>query len=235
MKKVVLFDLYDTVLHEVSFRFDKGIAYLHRAFFENSCSFKEMTDYAATFLPLYEKRKRDFTEVCLMQDEVALYFEKFGVKKPQSFQKLEYIVMNRIQQVALTDEVRYTLNELHQQGVSMYILSNSIFTGAANRKLLKSFDILQYFKKVYVSADYGIRKPSAAFFQIAIGEILSDHPGISRTDILYVGNDYVTDIQGAAAVGLDVTWLNVEHLPDDENIAAFDIDAFQSILEIIKQ
>lgn len=31
--KVVVFDLYDTVLKGIAFDFDNGIAYLHRTFF----------------------------------------------------------------------------------------------------------------------------------------------------------------------------------------------------------
>ena len=48
MKKVVLFDLYDTVLKDISFDFSAGIAWLYRTFFSEVCSLEEIMDYAET-------------------------------------------------------------------------------------------------------------------------------------------------------------------------------------------
>ena len=55
-KKIVIFDLYDTVLKDISFNFKDGIKYLHTKYFSYTCTLEEFIDYADTFLPLYEKR-----------------------------------------------------------------------------------------------------------------------------------------------------------------------------------
>lgn len=235
MKKIVLFDLYDTVLKDISFHFDAGIDYLYKRFFTKACSLEDMMAYADTFLPLYEMRKINNTEICLIKDEIPLYFKKFGIEKPDLLEEVEYEVMNAMQKVTLTDDVRDTLNGLQKQGIHMYILSNSIFTGNAARRLLNDFGILHHFKKVYSSADYGIRKPCPKFYRLAIDEIISDNPDMHKEDILYVGNDYVTDVMGAALAGLDVIWFNVNHLPNNKNILTFDIDDFKTILEIVRK
>lgn len=232
MKKVVLLDLYDTVLKDVSFNFTDGIIYLYKTFFSQVCSQKDMMDYANSFMPLYDKRKVNYTEVCLIKDEIPLFFEKFGVVKPDTFDEIDYAIMNQMQKVTIINEVRYTLNELQKQGVTMYILSNSIFTSNSARKLLNCFEILHYFERVYSSADYGIRKPCSKFYQIAIKGILSDNPNLRKEDILYVGNDYVSDVIGATSVGLNTVWYNIKHLPNEKNISVFDIDDFKKILEI---
>ena len=138
-----------------------------------------------------------------------------------------------MQKVTLTEEVQYTLQKLYDRGIVMYILSNSIFTGNSARKLLEDFQILHYFKKLYSSADYGVRKPSSKFYQVAVDGIRLDLPELSTNDILYVGNDYETDVIGAASFGLDVAWYNKEHLLNKNNIPILVMDHFKKILDLI--
>ena len=93
---------------------------------------------------------------------------------------------------------------------------------------------MQNFTKVYASADYGVRKPGEKFFGKAIKEILESHPGMEKNNILYVGNDYVTDVQGAKAAGMDVAWYNVRQLPDEKGICTYNITNFNDILKVIR-
>ena len=93
---------------------------------------------------------------------------------------------------------------------------------------------MKYFKKVYASADYGVRKPGWKFFDIAIEEIKENHPGMDKREMLYIGNDYLTDVQGAKAAGLDVVWYNVKQLPDEKGICTYNIARFHEILEVLK-
>ena len=232
MKKVILFDLYDTILKDISFEFKEGLNWLYQEYFTEACTWEEFKEYEETFWPLFAKRKEDNSEVCLIWDEVVKLFEKFKVILPDDLEELDYTIMNQMQQDILLEEVRDTLKKLQEQGIRMYILSNSIFTGVSTRRLLDDFGILQYFDKVYSSADYGVRKPGEKFFNIAIEEILSDNPGTCKEDILYVGNDYLTDVQGAMAAGLDVVWYNVKHLSDEKNTGVCEIDEFQMLLRI---
>lgn len=234
MKKAILFDLYDTILKDVSFDFKAGIKWLYDTYFTQTCTWEELKEYEETFWPLFAKRREDNSEVCLIRDEIAKLFEKFDVALPEDLMELDYAIMNQIQKETLLDEVRETLEDLQKQGVPMYILSNSIFTGKATERLLEDFGILQYFTKVYASADYGVRKPGERFFGIAIKEMLETHPGMEKNDILYVGNDYVTDVQGANAAGLDVAWYNVKQLPDEKGICTYNITKFNKILNAIQ-
>lgn len=144
-----MFDLYDTVLKDISFNFENGIAYLHRMFFREKCS----------------------------------------------------------------------LEELQKKEIPMYILSNSIFTGHSAVRLLDDFGISGFFSKLFSSADYRVRKPSPAFYRIVLDEISENNRGIKAEDILYVGNDYATDVMGAASMGLSTVWYNVNHLPNTNGLA----------------
>lgn len=235
MKKIIIFDLYDTVLKDISFDFNNGITYLYNTFFKQACSLKEFIDYEETFLPLYKKRKVDYSEVCLIRDEVLLFFEKFEVAKPESLDGLDYDVMNKMQKVTLLEDVRCTLKELKKQDIKMYILSNSIFTGKSTRRLLGDFGILDYFNQIFSSADYNVRKPSEQFYQIAINEILLNNHDAKKEDILYVGNDYITDVMGATSMGLSTIWYNVNHLPNQNKISIMEIDDFKQLIEIVQR
>lgn len=229
MKKVILFDLYDTILKNISFDFVKGIEFIYNRYFTAACTQKDLEDVAETFLPLYKKRNEDQTEICLIKDEVSFFFDKFGLKQPDNILKLEYLIMNEMQNVTLLDDVRNTLNELHEEGITLYILSNSIFTSVSAKLLLDKFGVLNYFSEVFSSADYGIRKPSSAFYNFAINKIMDENPGVEKSDILYVGNDYETDVIGAKNVGLDTVWYNVMHLPNHSCLEIDDIDEFNQV------
>lgn len=234
MKKVILFDLYDTVLKDAFFSFRQGIQWLHENFFNKVCTWEVFESYVETFAFIYAKRKEDNSEVHLMQDEIVEIFEHFNASLPEDMVELEYNLMNQMQQETLLEDVRETLTELQKRSFGMYILSNSIFTGKVTERLLGEFDVLKYFNKVFASADYGIRKPHPGFFQIAVDEIQKDYPGVHKKDILYVGNDYRTDVEGASLAGLEVAWYNVQQLPDEKGICTYNITKFNEILNVIR-
>ncbi len=197
MSRIILFDLYDTVLKDISFDFEAGIKFIYNTYFREVCSFEELKEYEESFLPLYEQRKEKHTEVCLIKDEIPYFFEKFRIEKPdnETMIDLEYSVMNHMQKVTLLEEVKQVIASLKARNIKMYILSNSIFTGCSARRLLNEFGIADFFCKIYSSADYGIRKPNREFYQLAVNDILLDNPNTNITDILYVGNDYNTDVK----------------------------------------
>lgn len=234
MKKILILDLYDTVLKDISFDFNQGTKHLHNKYFSDKCTFNEIKTFQEKFLPLYDLRSVNHTEVCLAKDEMPLVFEEFNVPLPEDMELLDFEVMQQMQQVTLLEEVKETLKYLHDEGVSMYILSNSIFMESSAWKLLESFGINQCFKKLYSSADYGIRKPSQKFFNLAIAEILSDNPAVNRNDIFYVGNDYKTDVMGATEAGLKTIWYNVKHCPNVNNVEVWDIDDFRELKGIVE-
>ena len=234
MKKVILFDLYDTVLKDVSFSVPQCFGWLYENYFKEACTREAFEAYRELFSPMYAKRAEDNSEVHFMRDEVIKIFEHFKVSLPEDLDNLEYALMNQMQQETLLDEVRETLRELQGNGIGMYILSNSIFGGKATERLLKEFDILKYINKVFVSADYGIRKPHPGFFQLAVTEIQKDHPEVKKEEILFVGNDYASDVQGAISAGLEATWYNVTgQQVDAEEISTYSIERFEELFDII--
>ena len=233
MAKIVMFDLYDTLLKGVSFDFNKGVEYLYETFFKDKCSLEEIIEYSKSFLPLYAARKEKNTELCFITDELPLYFEKYGVKMPEDLYSIEYEFLEHLKEDILLDEVKETLRALQEKGVHMYVFSNSIFTEKAASKHIGNHGILEYFDKLFSSGDYGVRKPGKEFFQIAIDEILRMHPGATIEDIFFVGNDYEADAVGGTGAELKTIWYNVEHLPNEKGVEIWDVDDMRKILGIV--
>ena len=231
MKKIVMFDLYDTVLKDVFLDFAAGLAWLHETYFAGVCTFDEIKEYSDSFLPRLKAREIDNSELHFINDQLVPMFHKFGVPVPEDLDELEYTFMNKIEKEALLDEVKETLQELFRREVPMYILSNSIFTGKSNSRMLQAFGILPYFTKVYSSADYGVRKPGKAFFDIAVEQILQNHPECNREDILFVGNSYNADVEGAVGAGLDAVWYNVSGQKDEKDICICNTAFFKEVLK----
>ena len=231
MKTIYIFDLYDTILKDVSFDFQRGMRYLYDRYFTLFCSWEQFAEYEDTFYPLYEKRKLDHSEVCLIRDEVLPLFEKFGAPVPSDLDELEFQIMDHMQEETVLAAVEETLLVLSERGHPMYILSNAVFSAKSARRLLDRFGIGQYFRKIYSSADYGVRKPGRKFFDLAVEDILANHPEYKKEDILYMGNDYVTDVTGGTLAGLSTVWYNVNHLPNTDDLPVREIDDFRKLMK----
>ena len=235
MSKIVIFDLYDTLLKGLSFDFDKGVEYLHQQYFQGKCSLEEFIEYSKSFLPMYEARKETNKELCFIVDELPLYFEHYGVPVPADLESVEYAFLRHLEEHLVLDEVKETLEALQQRNIPMYVLSNSIFTGKTACKYIASHGILHYLQKVYSSGDYGVRKPGREFFDIAVTEILQAHPEATREDIYFVGNDYSADAVGGVAAELKTIWYNVGHLPNEKNLPIWDISDFREVIKVIEE
>lgn len=234
MKKAVLFDLYDTVLKNESFDFVRGVTFVYDNYLSDACTFDEFKAYTDTFLPLYHRRHVDHSEVHFVKDELPLWFSHFGKTMPTDVDDLEYAVMSAMQCGGISDDVRFVLDELKARGVPAYILSNTIFTSRATKRHLAYHGILPYFEEVYASAEFGVRKPSSRFFDAAIADIFRRHPDLSKEDLLFVGNDYVTDAHGGVAAGIDTVWYNVEGAANEDDLDVAIVGNFQDVLALIE-
>ena len=91
-------------------------------------------------------------------------------------------------------ESEAVLRRLREMGVGMYVVSNWDL-GLAG--VLEDLDWMRYFDGLVVSAVSGVEKPDARIFEEAL-----EASGVDRHRVVHVGNDPVTDISGAAEVGI---------------------------------
>lgn len=111
-----------------------------------------------------------------------------------------------IDYIRLYPGVERALQALRQAGYRLWLLTNAqrVFT-AYELRLLK---LDSAFGAVYISSDYGCRKPDVRFFQALLQQRRLD-PARS----LMIGNDLSTDIAGAAAAGVDSLYLHTNLSP----------------------
>ena len=102
--------------------------------------------------------------------------------------------------------VEWRAAELRRRGVRICLLSNaqSCFTMPELRRL----GIAEAFDEIFLSSDFGVRKPSPAFFRAALARA-----GLSPREVLMVGNDPDADIRGAEAVGMESRYIHSPQSP----------------------
>ena len=94
------------------------------------------------------------------------------------------------------------LHRLREDGVPTAAVSNAAFSGRVLGAELARHGFGGLLEFTLSSADIGRRKPAAALFEVALGQLGTD-PG--RT--WFVGDTLADDIAGAAAAGLMPIWL----------------------------
>lgn len=111
-----------------------------------------------------------------------------------------------IEYIKVYDGVVDALKALREKGYRLWLLSNAqrAFTAYELRHL--RLDIL--FDGIYISSDYGCRKPDQRFFRALLEE-----QNLDISKCLMIGNDRDTDIAGAKAMGLDTLYMHTNITP----------------------
>ena len=101
---------------------------------------------------------------------------------------------------------RRTLDELRRRGAKLFLLSNaqSCFTVPELRLLALS----DSFDGVFLSSDFGCKKPSPAFFRGAMAAA-----GITAEGLVMVGNDADADIRGADGCRIESRYYHTHQSP----------------------
>ncbi|HEX6710743.1 MAG TPA: HAD family hydrolase [Rubrobacter sp.] len=97
-------------------------------------------------------------------------------------------------------ESEAVLRRLREMGTKVFAVSNWDIELV---KVLDDLGWMGYFDDVIVSAVVGIEKPRGEIFQEALRV-----SGVSRDRVVHVGNDQITDIEGASRAGLDTVLVN---------------------------
>lgn len=99
--------------------------------------------------------------------------------------------------------VKELLIYLKTTGRRVILMSNaqSLFT----MQELDGLGLTEHLDKIYISSDVGISKPDPEFFNHAVNEL-----GLDKSETIMVGNDYISDMGGAAAAGIDGLYIDQE-------------------------
>ena len=105
---------------------------------------------------------------------------------------------------------------LREKGFRLWLLSNAqrVFTAYE----LKHLGLGEQLDGIYISSDFGCRKPDVRFYRALIEERKLD-----PNKCLMIGNDLDTDIGGAIAAGLDSLYMHTNLTPPDQREAAVSV------------
>lgn len=106
------------------------------------------------------------------------------------------------------------LERLRRGGKHVYLLSNaqSLFT----RPELAELGLTQYFEDVFISSEYGLKKPEPRFLR----ELLEKHR-LDPAGSVMIGNEMRSDIMMAARCGVNAILVNHDGYTDAEIAAGF--------------
>lgn len=212
---ILIFDYFETVVKTHSMDFNRGLKVLWEKYYKDKCDFEEIKELGdEQFQVLLDLHKKGI-EYRFVEDELPEYAKRFGgnVVSMNPGEEADFLML--CNEMEVMSGMEKALEALDKKRIPMYILSNSGFTGAALTEVLERFDIGRYFKRVWSSADYGRIKPDKGFFDQAIETVLSDYPQNGRSDIVFIGDTFDTDVLGAHNAGINAVWF--DHKGEDIN------------------
>lgn len=129
--------------------------------------------------------------------------EELGRNAAQFFRILS------MEYIRLYPGVKEALTQLRKDGHRLWLLSNAqrVFTAYEMRLL----GLQDYFDGIYISSDYGCRKPDIRFF-----DALIKAKALKAENCLMIGNDLTTDIGGAQAAGLHTFYIHSNISPAED-------------------
>lgn len=132
--------------------------------------------------------------------------DALGINAAQFFRILS------IEYIQLYPYVPEALEALRKHGCRLWLLSNAqrIFTEYELRHL----DLWDKMDGIFISSDYGCRKPDIRFFRA-----LLEQQKLNPDTCLMIGNDRQTDIAGAASAGLDTLYMHTNLTPSEQSEA----------------
>ena len=116
------------------------------------------------------------------------------------------------------------------QKYKLYMASNGTAKVQAGR--LKSANISQYFREIFVSQEIGVNKPDKLYFDRCAQRI----PGYDPQKAMIVGDSLTSDIQGGINAGIQTVWVNPAHKPHPEYITPdYEIEALWQLPELLEK
>ena len=149
------------------------------------------------------------------QEVMADLFRKAGVSENANRLGIHAAQLFRIcstEYIRLYPHVLEALAALRKNGYRLWLLSNAqeMFT----KYELTHLGLSESFDGIYISSQFGFRKPDVRFFQ----GLLKEH-NLDPKKCLMIGNDRQTDIAGAKAAGLDTFYMHTALTPPDQSPA----------------
>jgi HAD superfamily hydrolase (TIGR01549 family) len=214
MKKIrkpsgIIFDLGNTVLHEVSYDTLAGNRrLLELAEYNPGVTAGDIQKIAGEVYGWMDPARDESMLEISFETYNRLFYEPLGVTFRVGYDELEKEFWKAACNYVPAPGICSLLDMLQANQIKTGIISNSIFSASTLTKELEKHNLARYFQFIMSSADYGIRKPHKAIFQIAVKKM-----GLEESAIWFVGDKPEYDIKGALDAGLNPVWYNWQDKP----------------------
>ena len=108
----------------------------------------------------------------------------------------------------------------------LFILSNGFME--LQSKKMATTGLTKYFKRLILSEEIGCNKPDPALFEYAI-----EVSGAQKNSALMIGDAFETDILGAANVGIDQMFLNINGERNHTFSPTFEVSSLSEICQYL--
>ncbi len=164
----------------------------------------------------------------ITKDDVRLlrFYETVGTEKAMCVEMSQNYIETSVLQTAVFPDTHEVLTALKERNYTLHILSNG-FREVQDKKL-KNCRLSHFFTTVTTSEDAGHHKPHPKAFEYALKQA-----NAKPVNAAMVGDDTVTDIEGAVNSGLYAIFFNPKRLPLP-NKTDIEIHELKSLLEIFR-
>ncbi len=219
----IIFDLYGTLVdintEEDNLTFEKTALFFN--FYGANYTADELR---RSYLELIEKTEKDSTTgyECYPEVKIEKIFSKLFIQKgildncdQLGLSAAQIFRITSINYLKLYPGVVEAMKFLKKIGCRLWLLSNAqaVFT----RYELQALGIAQYFDGIYLSSNYGHKKPDSRFFNTLIKE-----NDIDCTKCIMIGNDRNSDILGANNMKIDSLYMHTNLSPSEDAPPVFD-------------
>lgn len=128
----------------------------------------------------------------------------------------------------LLDHCEPVLQEFSAKGCKMAIVTNGL--SMIQRPRFKQSPITPLFDAIIISDEIGVAKPHPRIFEVAMEQLGSDN--YNRT--LMIGDNLLSDIEGANKFGIDSCWMNPDGRRNCESVKpTYQIKCLTQLLELV--
>lgn len=154
-----------------------------------------------------------FPDIPVEQVMAALFFAK-GVEEADALglQAAQLFRISSLEYIRVYPGVLEALEVLRKNGYRLWLLSNAQRAFTAYE--LRLLGLEHIFDGIYLSSDYGCRKPDVRFYRA-----LLEDQGLKPECCMMIGNDRFTDIAGAKASGMATLYMHTALTPANQSPA----------------
>lgn len=179
-------------------------------------TFDELNSEYGRLVELEKKAvKKRHPEYQVIDIKIEKVFKKLFTQKGVKVTKLQVAFVAEAfrcystKYIKLYDGVIDLLDTLKAKGKKIYLLSNAQRSFTENE--LNMLGLTQYFDGICISSDEECSKPDSCYFKT-----LFDRYGLNKSESIMIGNDYLSDIGGAADFGIDSLYIHQSISPEIE-------------------